>query len=103
PLFPRSDSIVLSFRGSHGVNVHGLGAIVTCETVVDGAVLRQRRQLVGIGGRGGKQRAFTVHFGLADAAVARKIEIVVPDGKGTVKTLTDVKPGRHVVELRAPR
>ena len=74
-------------------------AIVRSEICTGDTVLRQMLPLASGGGRGGKQGEFIVPFGLAGAAKAENIEVVVADRKGTVRTLRGGKRGRHVVDL----
>jgi hypothetical protein len=98
-------SIVLRLVGDpkQGVAADALGAIVrlTADLDADPATpaVTQMRQLIGIGGHGGKQQDFIVHFGLGQADRAERIEIEWP-GIGVENTvLEDVTPGTMTVRL----
>jgi hypothetical protein len=98
-------SIVLRLVGDpqQGVAADALGAIVrlTADLDADPATpaVTQMRQLIGIGGHGGKQQDFIVHFGLGQADRAERIEIEWP-GIGVENTvLEDVAPGTMTVRL----
>lgn len=98
-------SLVLRLVGDpeQGVASDALGAIVRVTADLDGdpttPSVTQMRQLIGIGGHGGKQQDFVVHFGLGQAERAEQIEIVWP-GIGVEDTvLENVAPGTLTVEL----
>jgi len=98
-----ASSITLSFIGSRKQNVslNALGVIARLTlTQPDGTVLTQSRQLIGIGGHAGKQNQFVIHFGLAGAAHADKLEIMWPCLPPLVTTVTDpalLRPGHTVM------
>lgn len=80
-------------------NPHALGAIVRVTSIIDGERVTQSRQLVGIGGRGGKQHAFEVTVGLAGGDRAERVEVLLPDHIGTRIERTDVPAGRRVIRV----
>lgn len=110
-------SIVLKLSGGDaegpaGVsrcNRDALGAIVKVTATIDGRGVTQMRQLVGVGGCGGKQHEFIVHVGLGDAERAERVEVIWPVSDGAVTVLRGaegvegvegVEAGRH--EARRP-
>lgn len=98
-------SLVLRLRGdpAMGVATDALGAVVRMTADLDGdpstPPVTQMRQLIGIGGHGGKQHDFIVHFGLGRAVRADRIEISWP-GIGIEDTvLKGVPAGTMTVTL----
>ena len=98
-------SIVLRLVGdpAQGVARDALGAIVRLTADLDGdpvtPAVTQMRQLIGIGGHGGKQHDFIVHFGLGEAGQADRIQIEWP-GMGIEDTvLEDIPAGALTVRL----
>lgn len=98
-------SIVLRLVGDpdQGVASDALGSVVRLTADLDGdpatPAVTQMRQLIGIGGHGGKQHDFIVHFGLGEADAADRITIEWP-GIGVEDTvLEDVAPGTMTVKL----
>ena len=92
-------SVTLRLRGNgRDTNRDAIGAIVEIET--GGRV--QRAQLVGPGGHAGKQHDFLIHFGLGSdfdpSDTIDALRVIWPNRSGTVQTLRDVPPGRHVIE-----
>jgi len=105
-LKPRS-SITISFIGNPREKIAydplGLVARLTV-TKPDGSKLVQMRHMTGIGGHGGKQNQFLVHFGLAGAARADKLEVMWPGTPSlvtTVENAAELSPNHYV--MRATR
>ena len=86
-----------------GVASDALGAVVRLTADLDGdpstAPVTQMRQLIGIGGHGGKQHDFIVHFGLGEAEQAERIEITWPGIEVEDTVLEDVPFGAMTVTL----
>ncbi|HZW09799.1 MAG TPA: CRTAC1 family protein [Phycisphaerales bacterium] len=95
------NALVLRLTGdeSRGVSRDALGAVVRCTATIRGERITQSRQLIGIGGHQGKQMDFAIHFGLADATVAERVEIEWPSRERTVTVLENLSPGTHRVDL----
>jgi hypothetical protein len=96
-----ANAITLTLVGDPalGVNRDALGAIVRLHSSAGGRAAYQSRQLIGIGGHAGKQHQFLVHFGLAEAQRADRIEIHWPAAGEISTTLLNVMPGHHTVRL----
>ncbi|MDY7109241.1 MAG: CRTAC1 family protein [Planctomycetota bacterium] len=88
-------SITLRLKGDgEQVSSDALGAIVRAK-LADGTMMS--RQLIGIGGHAGKQRAFLLHFGLGEAMQVEELVVEWPDQGGTVQRFEDVKAGRYAL------
>lgn len=103
---PKS-SITIAFVGSprEKIAYDPLGVIARLTlTQPDGSTLVQSRQLIGIGGHAGKQHQFLIHFGLAGAKHADKLEIIWPTADPLTTTIDDpaqLVPNHYV--MRATR
>lgn len=95
------ESLVLRLVGdpARGVNRDALGAVVRMTATIGGQPITQSRVLVGIGGHQGKQQGLEVHFGLGDASVADRVEIVWPGRDVPSDVRTGLAAGHHVVQL----
>ena len=93
-----SKSVVLRLRDNRAGNRAGLGSIVSATTTIRGKVTTQTHVLIGIGGCGGKQHDFIVHFGLGNAARFDQINITWPDG--AIQKLEDVAAGAHLIQFK---
>lgn len=102
-----NSSITIRLQGSTREKIanDALGAIVRLTTTAaDGTSLVQSRQLIGIGGHAGKQHQFLIHFGLAGADRASKVEVIWPTADPLTTTVVDpamLAPGHYV--MRATR
>ena len=98
-----SNAITLRLIGdpTRGVSRDALGAVVTLliRNAEDGAGSGQLRQLVAIGGHGGKQHEMLVHIGLGAAAEAHEVVIQWPDAAATITKLGNVRAGQHEIDL----
>jgi len=98
-------SLVLRLRGdpAMGVATDALGAIVRMTADLDGdpstPPVTQMRQLIGIGGHGGKQHDFIVHFGLGQAARADRVEISWPGIEIEDTVMEEIPAGTMTVTL----
>jgi hypothetical protein len=98
-------SLVLRLQGNSalGVATDALGAVVRLTADLDGdhstPPVTQMRQLIGIGGHGGKQHDLIVHFGLGEAERAERIEVSWPGIEVQDTVLMDVPAGLIEVAL----
>ncbi|MBL8757097.1 MAG: VCBS repeat-containing protein [Phycisphaerae bacterium] len=81
-------------------NRDALGAVVKVTATVNGREVTQMRQLVGIGGCGGKQHEFIVHVGLGDAERAERVEVMWPAPGGGATVMKGVEAGRREVRRK---
>jgi hypothetical protein len=94
--------IVTGDKGS-GVNRDALGTVIKLTAMVNGKAVTQQRQLIGIGGCGGKQHSFQLHMALpagADQADSVEVEWRVRERR---VTRLDPVPPPGVVRVRATR
>lgn len=93
------NSLMLTLEGHSDLAIAGdaLGAMVSVEADPDGSgtVVRQVRQLIGIGGHAGKQHAFELHFGIGRATRAERVVIEWNTLPPLRTVLSDVTMGRH--------
>lgn len=80
------------------VSRDALGAIAKIE-LADGRKLQ--RQLVGIGGHGGKQHDFPMFFGLGKTTLLRRVEVIWPNKRRRSQVFRDVVAGQYTLEYGA--
>ncbi len=105
-LKPNGYTFLITGDPKNDVNRDALGTIVRLTATVNGTPVTQQRQLIGIGGGGGRQNAFQVHMALPEgAAKADSVEIIDPARGAEARTgvvLREVPPP-GVVRVKGTR